>query len=431
VVSEYLTRLRSVRDVGTSEEARLASVIDRLHDLQNYPFTALEISAAVEEEQVGEIFVRINSKGVRLQQADFILTLLSVFWEEGRRTLESFCRDASKPKSDGTASPFNPIYTPRPAHLLRTMIAVALKRASLRRVYGVLRGRDAQTGEFSESARQAQFERLQATLPSVVDLTNWHEFLKCIAAAGYRREATIISKNAVVFAYALFLIGRVEFALSIGELRRRIARWFYAASVTARLTGSFETDMESLLGQVAQCADGNEFASLIERDISHMLTNDFWALILPERLATSAARSPALYAFLAAQCIFNAPVLFFSLSINALEDPLVKPKKKSLDRHHLFPKGHLKTIGVTKRRDVNQIANLTYVEWPDNVKIGARPPHEYVPEILENMNMDGEWTTMQRLHALPEDWWTMKYDDFLSERRRLMAALIREAFDKI
>jgi hypothetical protein len=66
--------------------------LDRLFDLQKYPFTALEIASSVDEEQVADIFVRINSEGVKLNQADFILTLLSVFWDKGRAELESFCR---------------------------------------------------------------------------------------------------------------------------------------------------------------------------------------------------------------------------------------------------------------------------------------------------------------------------------------------------
>ena len=60
-------------------------------------------------------FVRINSEGVKLNQADFILTLLSVFWDDGRRALEDFCRSARQPPaSGGGASPFNHFIQPDP-----------------------------------------------------------------------------------------------------------------------------------------------------------------------------------------------------------------------------------------------------------------------------------------------------------------------------
>ena len=79
-VKDFITRLRQGREITETEEDHLAESIDRLYDLQSYPFTALELSSTVDEEMVAEVFVRINSKGVSLKQADFILTLMSVFW---------------------------------------------------------------------------------------------------------------------------------------------------------------------------------------------------------------------------------------------------------------------------------------------------------------------------------------------------------------
>ena len=53
----------------------------------------------MDEEHVADVFVRINSEGVRLSQADFVLTLMSVWWEEGRKQLEAFARDAKIARS--------------------------------------------------------------------------------------------------------------------------------------------------------------------------------------------------------------------------------------------------------------------------------------------------------------------------------------------
>src|SRR3954452_15670838 len=88
VVRGFFERLKASRDFDRDEEDRLDDGIDRLFDLHNYPFRAMELSATVNEEQVAEVFVRINSEGVKLNQDDFILTLMSVFWEDGRRALE-------------------------------------------------------------------------------------------------------------------------------------------------------------------------------------------------------------------------------------------------------------------------------------------------------------------------------------------------------
>jgi hypothetical protein len=71
--------------------------IDRVRDLHNYPFNVPELDSAVDEEQVAEVFVRINSEGAKLNQADFILTLMSVFWDKGRTQLEEFARACKVP----------------------------------------------------------------------------------------------------------------------------------------------------------------------------------------------------------------------------------------------------------------------------------------------------------------------------------------------
>ena len=43
-------------------------------------------------------------RGVKLKQADFILTPLSVFWDKGRKELEDFARGCKVPSISG-ASP--------------------------------------------------------------------------------------------------------------------------------------------------------------------------------------------------------------------------------------------------------------------------------------------------------------------------------------
>ena len=91
-VNSFLDRLRGRRDLADDEAELIAANIDRVRDLRSYHFTVLELTENLEEEQVAEIFVRINSQGTPLKQSDFILTLMSVFWEKGRRQLEEFAR---------------------------------------------------------------------------------------------------------------------------------------------------------------------------------------------------------------------------------------------------------------------------------------------------------------------------------------------------
>jgi hypothetical protein len=170
VVRGFLRRLNDKRPLDETETDQLDEAISRVHDLRDYPFKAVELASTVEEEQVAEVFVRINSEGVTLNQADFILTLMSVFWEKGRRQLEDFSRGCKVPTLS-SASPFNWYIQPSPAQMLRVSVALAFRRAVLKQVYSVLRGKDMETGKLDPVRRAAQFTRLQQAHEKVLDIT--------------------------------------------------------------------------------------------------------------------------------------------------------------------------------------------------------------------------------------------------------------------
>ena len=169
IVNDFLKNLESRRTLTDEDREAIGHNLDRLFDLQKYSFTALEITPVVDEEAVADIFVRINSEGVKLNQADFILTLLSVFWDEGRSALETFSRQARVMPTKGSASPFNYLIQPSPDQLLRTSIALGFHRARLRSVYQLLRGKDVDSGQFSPEKRDAQFAVLKEAQAQALD----------------------------------------------------------------------------------------------------------------------------------------------------------------------------------------------------------------------------------------------------------------------
>ena len=201
----------------SDEQDILEERIDRVRDLRDFPFQVLELGANANEEQVAQVFVRTNSKGVQLKQSDFILTLMSVYWEKGRRQLEQFCRAAVDTAMTGP-SPKNAFIEPGPDQLLRVGVGLAFRRGRLSHVYNILRGKDLETGEVSEARRTEQFESLARAQDEVLDLSNWHEFLKCLTHAGFRSGRMVTSQNALIFAYMLWLIGRCDFGLDLKTL---------------------------------------------------------------------------------------------------------------------------------------------------------------------------------------------------------------------
>lgn len=429
ITDEYIDNLKKYRELSSDEVKTVRRNFNNLKNLETYPFSVLELSQEIDEEQVADVFVRINSQGKTLNQADFILTLMSVFWDEGRTNLENFCRDARMP-STSHATPFNYLIVPKPDQMLRVAVGLAFRRARLQYIYSILRGKDLETGQFSEERRDQQFEKLKVAQTHTLDLTNWHEFLKSLKQAGYSNESFISSNNNILYAYVLFLIGRVDYKVDLYELRRLIARWFFMSSITGRYTSSPETAMEMDLAKLRSVNSAQEFVSLLNEIISSQLTSDFWEVTLPMDLATSSFRSPSLFAYYASLNIHDALGLFSKLKVHDLLQSGLRANKSPLERHHLFPKAWLMRHGVTESRDFNQIANFALVEWSDNIAISDKEPKVYLPFYEQRFDEDS-LSRMRYWHALPEKWQEMDYRDFLSHRRKRIAKVVEEAFGKL
>lgn len=194
--------------------------------------------------------------------------------------------------------------------------------------------------------------------------------------------------------------------------------------LTARFSSSPESRMEQDLAELRELKTADQFLFRLASVEVSTLTDDYWTKSLPLDLATSAGRSPALFGFYAAQTLLGAHALFSASPVVDLLDPPAHGKKRALERHHLFPKQYLKNLGIEGVRDVNQIANYALVEWDDNIAIPDSPPAQYWNKYAERFDEE-TLSQMMQWHALPDDWWTMSYEQFLDARRPLIANVIR------
>ena len=194
----------------------------------------------------------------------------------------------------------------------------------------------------------------------VLNRQYWQDFFKAIRLAGFRSEQMISSQVAVIFAYALYLIGRTDFRIDEFELRRLIGQWFFMTAITGRYSSSPETKQEFDLARLRSVQDGAAFKAVLREICRTTLTNDYWGITLPNDLATAAARSPSMFAYFAALNLLEAKALFSNHQVSELMDPAIQAHRSALERHHLFPKAYLETLGITDPRETNQIANLDH-----------------------------------------------------------------------
>jgi hypothetical protein len=440
---DYLARLRQdpSRDISEHIEERVETAINRLNQLQNYLFQVIQIGESSSRETVAEIFVRINSEGVSLSAADFILTWMSVFWEQGRGQLETFARN-SRFTPEGisqitdtrtTWTPFNPYMALDPGQVLRVVVAVGLRRGRLQDAYNALRGRNPRTREIEPESRARELARLQSGQAHVIKPLNWDEFLKVLERAGFRSREMITSQNTVLYTYALWLIGRVDFGVPIDDLREVMARWFFMSQISGRYTNSPETRIQEDISRIdALSIEPRAFIRALTDQIEAAVPTGWWDATLPDDLYTSSTSAPAYVAYIAALNILDADVLLSTLKVKDWLNPN-RRTVKGIEKHHLFPKDYLKTtLGIASTRKINQVANYALVEWSDNIDISNHAPHDYWPQQVAEKSINaGRQARQEEWHALPEGWSTMDYDQFLAARRCLMARVTHEGFKRL
>lgn len=442
LTDQYVKRLnesREKREGQTSltddEITKISENINGLFGLKKYSIPSLDISAEADEEDVSNIFVSINSGGTKLNQSDFILTLVSVHWNEGRRLIEEFCEDTKKHNSEGRKDICNSIIDFDPQDVIRAVMAFGFRRARLKYAYKLLHGADFdKKGAISEELREQRFKQFKDYLSKTLDRNNFCEFLKCIEGAGFVKKELISAKTNIIYAYAFYLIGKYEYKINESNLRTIVSKMIFFFSLSSRYVSSFETLMEQDMANLPEVKTTEEFRKYFDSLAKSSLTDDFFKITLIglDGLETMNSRSPSFLSYIASQNILNTTVLFSktNLSTKSLYEEWAHGSRKAVELHHLFPKAYLKDVLNLSQKRINQVANYAFIEWTDNMDISDDAPSKYFPTLVSGKSED-DIKKMESEHALPYKWEEMAYEDFLIARRKNMAEIIKKGYQAI
>lgn len=414
-------------ELTEDEEDRIEENINDLLNLGIYSLPTLKINSKANEENVADIFVRVNSGGQNLTEKNFIETLIAVYDNAVHDKINKFCADSRIP-ANGTS--FNQILQVDPSHLIRMSVGVGFRRARLRYVYMLLRGKNLKTGEITQNIREENLKIFKESLDMVTNLNNWHAFMNLFASAGYLKGNFVASSNAVVFSYVLYLIGKYDYKVSSVELQKIISKWIFMSTITGFYTGSTESQVEKQFADLRDVHNADEFVVYLNSVIANRFTDDYFEYSLPSELNSSSATSPAWYGYIAAINVLGTPMLFSTAPLSQYFILGTSGDKNSIDKHHIFPKNYLGKIGYNNDRDRNQIANFTYLDYATNIDISDAPPTEYVSRYRDKLGEEG-YKLACKQNALPENFEQLSYPEFLIKRRILMAQIVKKAYDKL
>ena len=414
-------------ELTDDQEIAIEENLNALLDLKDYSLPVLKIRQKADEEDVADIFKRVNSGGQNLNENNFIETLLSVYDNDVHDRIMKFCSDSRIPQ-DGTS--FNNIIDVDPTHLIRMAVGYGFNRARMKYGYKILRGKNLKTGETSEETRKENLEIFKKALDLVMDINNWHAYLNLFPNAGYIRGNLVSSSYVVIYGYVWYLMGKYQYHVSPLELRKVITKFIFMSLVRQYYGISPESSVEKNFADLRDIKDAQGFVDYFNREVELNFTEDFFSMTLPDDLHSSSAISPSWYGYIAAINVLGTPMLFSTSPLSVYWEKGGSGKKKAIDKHHIFPKNYLKQQGFDSDRDRNQIANFTYLDYNTNIDIADNPPADYVGRYREKLGEEGYKQACEQ-NALPLGFETMDYFTFLEERRKLMSGIIKKAYKKL
>ena len=454
------TRLRNIVDnyCEVNNEMNINTIDDRMERLKGIRINTIgiiQLNPDLDVEKVTDIFVRINSQGVALNTADFVMSKMAASEEYNghvlRKSIDYFCNLAISPESyqnlsqdehfvnsdffkamEWLRNEREDLYDPSYTDMLRVTFTTEFKRGRLGDLVALLSGRNFETRSFEEVIAETSFEKLKEGIMHYMNETNFKRFIMILRSAGFVTTSMIRSQNTLNFAYILYLTLRKQ-SVDSSKIETLVRRWFVMSVLTARYTGSPETAFDFDIRNIHE--HGAE--KYLERIELADLSNAFWNVGLPQNLDTSVASSPYFNVFLASQVKDNDKG-FLSSDISVRD--LLEGQSNI---HHIFPRKYLQSHGLTKGK-YNQIANYVVMQSEINIAIGAKEPSIYFSTVLDQCQNGksrfGGINTVEELqknldsHCIPIGMETKtieNYNDFLTQRRNLIAAKIHNYYESL
>lgn len=333
---------------------------------------------------VVEIFNNVNSGGTKLSKGDLALAKICSEWTSARDHFNAILQEFN-----GSGYDFSMEW------LLRCLTVYL-------------------TGQpYFNALGQTPIEQIKASLPETKKLIG-----TCLdhisSRLGLDHSRVLGSAFAIVT-----MIGYIRFnggKISGSKEWDRLLYWYVHAFLWGRYAGSTESALAQDLNAISR---GEGIDGLIRqlkqaRGDLNIRPEDFWGW------STGARFYPLLYMLTRTS---HARDWGTNLELRAN----LLGKNSSLDVHHIFPKALL--YANKKSKDiVNALAYYAFLTKDTNIEISDREPKDYIPEYLKKCPgaVETHWIPMN-----PELWKVENYEEFLRQRRILLAKAANELLDSL
>ena len=438
--------------------AKVDKSLQNLLRIKSKTLGLIELEHDLDIDSVNTIFERVNSAGVPLNNADFVMSKIASFDGDNsqlgsdlRKLIDYFCHLVNDPgfypqlinndkafakteyheKIKWLEHETMDLYEIKYVDLLRVAFTSKFERGKIGDLVSLLMGRNFAEKKYDDEITNNTLLDLKKSLLRVTNKHDFQKFLMIISSTGFIKHDLISSINTINFAYIVYLKLRDTDAPQ-AEIESYVRKWFVMSILTGRYSSSIETKFDADVKNITK-----NYKSRLKNIEETEMSENFWNVALPSELEKSSPNNPFRHTFYASQIKENDKG-FLSTTITVRE-----MMQERGDDHHIFPKNYIKKK-YNDTKVYNQIANFVYTQSEINNAIKDKPPKEYFGEILEQCRGGekkyGAITDMETLkinlkqNCIPESVFNMtieNYSDFLKQRRVLMAKKIENYYKNL
>ena len=364
------------------DEKKADQYLERLHNLQKikeYRYPVMIIYTD-DYEEITESFIRVNSKGTRLKEAELAMAQLAFHWPGA--LVEEFSKALGAYEDVG--------FDLEARFLMRCYVAISTGQCRFKFLSGLW------------EKKQIELEEIWQTTRKAVD--HAINFLK--NNAGIESVNYIPSINALVpmVGYLSSKNGR----LSNEEINEMLF-WFFEATIQGRFTGSPETKIDQDLKAIRTDTPLDDMI----RNLRHDIASPEITAEMIEGKYQNHSFLPLLFAISRRK---NAKDWFTGTILSSTN---VGPEHQ-LELHHIFPRGLLKEMKEYETREIDDISNIVFLSQKANRTILATKPEVYLPGIEHDRLIS------QHVPMDSSLWQMNRYREFLASRRKLLVEAINQ-----
>ncbi len=351
--------------------------LQKLRGISEYVYRLDILEPTLSYEEVTEIFIRVNSLGVKLRSADLALAQITAKWRNSLVEFQGF----QKKVADEQGFFFDLGF------FVRGLVICATGQCKFKTL-GSLSLEELQAG-WTESKRSIDFA-----------LNFLRSNLKIDSLA-------LLTSPFIVHAVANWASLK-DYKVSQEE-SNAMKRWVLISNTKSRYSQSSESFLDQDLSVIR---NGGSSKDLLERLMAQFGRLDVSPAEIQGRGSTSGYFKAMFLAFREDGAKDWSTKLEISVNHSGNED--------KLQFHHIFPKAFLKkNYPELRRSQVNDISNLSFIGGKTNREIGAKAPSEYLRGIIESN--DRKLLDLQKIPWAGEILDEYSYEDFLIMRREMIA----------